>query len=377
MKSQATSPQTLVVERCNNGEPILAPTDRWWETGVTFNAAALYLERSPANDPIIQGLLPGYPLSSADLSEGIVVVHYRARPETEPGSNFVRSFIGLAVFTPAFKLLYRSPEPVLAPDAAANGIDPLGVEDPRITRFSDAFYMVYCGVTPDPLNVWHASLCLARSTDLIHWEKLGPLAGDINRTNNKDGILFPHPIGGKYYLLHRPFWNGLPLDDFAIHLAVSDSLNGDWQDCGEVLHSFHNPQRRQSWVGGGSVPIPMGAGRYAEIYHTGNFINEVDREYDLDAAVFDFNALNPQRPASIVTARLEHLMIPETPAELRSHSALMVGNVLFACGSYEYQHDIYIIYGGADTYTLAARVNKLAFFEALEHANLDNPFHNQ
>jgi predicted GH43/DUF377 family glycosyl hydrolase len=118
----------------------------------------------------------------------------------------------------------------------------------------------------------------------------------------------------------------------------------------------------------------MGGMRYAEIYHTGNFINEVDREYDLDAAVFDFNDFDPQQPASIVSARIEHVMVPETPAELHSHSALMVGNVLFACGSYEYKGDIYIIYGGADTYTLAARVNKQVLFNALNQAGLENPF---
>ena len=372
MKSQAASPTKLIIERCNQGEPIVSPTAQWWETGVTFNAAALYLERSPVNDAIIQRLLPDYSLDDPDLAEGVVAIHYRARPETEPG--FVRSFIGLAVFTPAFKLLYRAPQPVLSSDPDPHGLDPLGVEDPRITRIGDVFYMVYCGVTPDPVHTWHAALCLAQSSDLLHWEKLGALRGEINPTNNKDGVLFPDPIEGKYYLLHRPFWSGLPQNDFAMHLAVSDAPGGVWKNCGEVLHSFYNPRWRMSWVGCGSVPIAMGNGRYAEIYHTGNSSSATDREYDLDVAVFDFDAFDPQQPASIVTARLEHLMTPEAPAELRSDSALMVSNTLFACGSYEYQDYIYIIYGGADTYTLAARVKKLALFEALHSASLKNPF---
>jgi predicted GH43/DUF377 family glycosyl hydrolase len=48
--------------------------------------------------------------------------------------------------------------------------------------------------------------------------------------------------------------------------------------------------------------------------------------------------------------------------------------VLFACGSYEYRGDIYIVYGGADTYTLAARVNKQILFEASSRADTRNPF---
>jgi predicted GH43/DUF377 family glycosyl hydrolase len=51
----------------------------------------------------------------------------------------------------------------------------------------------------------------------------------------------------------------------------------------------------------------------------------------------------------------------------------MVGNVLFACGSYEHGDDIVIVYGGADTYTLAARVDKATLFAALEVADQTNP----
>jgi predicted GH43/DUF377 family glycosyl hydrolase len=161
-----------------------------------------------------------------------------------------------------------------------------------------------------------------------------------------------------------------------MHLAVSETLDGVWRDCGEVLRAFLNPRCRSSWVGAGSVPIPMGQGRYVEIYHTGNYLVANDRvferEYDLDAAVFDLNRLLTGKPA--VTARLEHIMVPETEAEQRSRSSLQVANVLFACGSYEYRGDLYIIYGGADTYTLAARAPKAALWDALERADLSNPF---
>jgi predicted GH43/DUF377 family glycosyl hydrolase len=368
------------VDRCRGGEPIIAPTANWWETGVTFNAAAVYLQRGAASDPMIRALLPMRPLADPALANGVVAIHYRARPERDPGSTFGRSFVGLAVFTPELELLYRYQEPVLCPSPDPQAFDALGVEDPRITRLGDTFYMVYCGVAPDPDHTWRAALCLATSSDLLRWEKRGPLPGDLNGTNNKDGVLFPEPVNGRYYLLHRPFWAGLPMPEYAIRVAVSVSPLGPWRDCGEVLRAFANPGHRASWVGAGSVPIRMDRNRYAVIYHTGNYRsqrareNEPEREYDLNAAVFDFDAFDPRRPASVVTGRLEHLMVPETPAELRSGSAHMVANVLFACGSYEYQGRIYIVYGGADTYTLAARVDRQALFAALDQADLANPF---
>jgi predicted GH43/DUF377 family glycosyl hydrolase len=363
----------IPVERLNGGDPIISPTANWWETGVTFNAAAVYLPRSPETDAIIRALLPMRTLDDPQLVEGVVAIHYRARPEIDPGSAFVRSFIGLALFTPALEPLYRYQEPVIYPDPDPDGFDRLGVEDPRITRLGDTFWMVYCGVRADPTRTYRARLCLARSTDLLHWEKLGPVDGDINEALNKDGVPFPEPVDGRYYMLHRPYYEGLLLDDFDIHLAVAPAMTGPWRDLGPILHSFPNPLCPHSWVGGGSVPIAMGGGRFAEIYHTGNYLNDVDREYDLDIALLDFSRFDPAHPETLVTARIEHLMTPETEAELRSRSALMVGNVLFACGSYEYGGDIVIVYGGADTYTLAARVNKATLFAALENADLTNP----
>jgi len=364
----------LPVERWNEGRPIIAPTPNWWETGVTFNAAAFYLERSPENDPVIRALLPMRALEDPELAEGVVAIHYRARPETDPGSSFVRSFIGLALFTPDLKPLYRFQEPVLYPSPLPDGYDHYGVEDPRITRLEDAFYMVYCGVKPDRTSSYQAVLCMARSNDLLHWDKLGPIRGEINLTSNKDGVLFPDRIEGKYYLLHRPYGARMDLQDFAIHLAESSSLTGEWRDCGEMMRSYPNPRFAYSWLGAGSVPLRISAKKYALIYHTGNYYpNRLDREYDLDAALLDFEAFDPTRPASIVTARLEHLMKPETPAELHSHSALQVGNVLFACGSYEYKGYIYIIYGGADTYTLAARIGKQVLLTVLDQSDLTNP----
>ena len=40
---------------------------------------------------------------------------------------------------------------------------------------------------------------------------------------------------------------------------------------------------------------------------------------------------------------------------------------------YEYKGDIYIIYGGSDTYTLAARIGKQVLVDALDRAGLTNP----
>jgi beta-1,2-mannobiose phosphorylase / 1,2-beta-oligomannan phosphorylase len=367
-------PYGLVVERLNGAEALIAPTANWWETGVTFNAAAVYLEPTLANAPVLRALLPMRAADDPALAHGVVAIHYRARPENDPGSAFGRSFIGLALFTPELELLYRYQEPVLYPTADVDGLDHYGVEDPRITRLGDTFYMVYCGVQPDAQNVWRANLCLATSPDLLHWQKHGLIRGDPAIHFNKDGVLFPEQVDGQYLLLHRPFTPGLDPSTHVIRLAQSATLDGPWVDVGELMRAFPNPRMHASWLGAGSVPLRLAEKRYLVIYHTGNLLNAVDREYDLDAAICDFNHFDPRQPETLVSARLEPLMVPETPAELRSHSQLQVGNVLFACGSYVYRDYLYIIYGGADTYTLAARVELAVLCAALEKCSRSNPF---
>jgi predicted GH43/DUF377 family glycosyl hydrolase len=363
----------IKVERCNGGKPIISPTELWWENGVTFNAAALYLERSEANDPIIRTLLPGRRLDDPVLARGVVAIHYRARPETDPGVPFVRSFVGLALFTPGFELLARLHDPVVSPEESPQGFDYLGVEDPRITQIGDTFYMVYCGLKADPRTTYHAQVCIARSRDLLHWDKLGPIRGDVNTWYNKDGVLFPKAENGSYILLHRPWWDGLPHSDYAMRIARSPAPDGEWEDLGEILHSYPNPAFKESWVGAGSVPIHVGGQRYVMIYHTGNSRADGLLEYDLDLALVDLGRLSTG-PGAIVVSRIEHFMVPELPEEIESQSSLQVQNVLFACGSYVYEGFVYIVYGGADTFTLAARVRLSELLDALEHAGLSNPF---
>ena len=364
----------IPVERLNNGKPIISPTEHWWETGVTFNPAAVYLEPNAENHRIIRELLPMLPEDDPKLSDGVVAIHYRARPENDPGSEFGRSFIGLALFTPNLDLLYRYPEPVLSPSSDPQGYDALGVEDPRISCFDGRYYMVYCGVQPDPVKNWKARLCLAVSDNLLHWTKLGTMTGDVANWSNKDSVFFPHRINGRYYLLHRPFAESWPHSEYTIRLAECPTLHGSWKDLGEMMKAYPNPRVVSTWIGAGSEPLRLNDQRYLHIYHTGNYLSDVDREYDIGAALIDFSRFDPANPSEMVVARLEPLMVPETPAELRSRSQLQVGNVLFACGSYLYQGWLYIIYGGADTYTLAARVKLSTLLEGLEQSGLKNPF---
>jgi predicted GH43/DUF377 family glycosyl hydrolase len=137
-------------------------------------------------------------------------------------------------------------------------------------------------------------------------------------------------------------------------------------------------------MGAGSVPISLGGGRYLVIYHVGERMlpqSKYKLEYTLGAALFNMAKLPPDAAfgpgadlGAVVEHRMERMMVPETPWELEGPSKETVANVLFTCGTYEYRGDIYIIYGGADTYTMAARVNTGALLAALEQCDKSNPY---
>ena len=351
-------------ERLNGGKPILAPTEREWECGVTFNSAAVYLDPTEQNRPLIDGLLRVTTADDARLADGMVALHYRARPRQNTKWRITRSYVGLALCTPAMELLERYDEPVVCPGENRDDVDYLGIEDPRITRFGDWFYMVYCGPMPVDDNYIRAQICMARSRDLIHWEKLGPVAGGVNVMSNKDGVLMPDAMEGYYFLLHRPMMG--TASQYGIHLAISDALDGSWLNCGRVMRAEPDLSCQVSWMGAGNVPIPLGSGRYLAINHTGNLLSDGQREYHLDAALLNMNRFEPNDPAAILEARIDRILTTETDWEIQAPFSDSVANVVFSCGTYVYGQDLYVVYGGGDTFILAARTNLANLVEQLE-----------
>ena len=180
-------PYGVPVERLFDGEPIIRPSEEWWESGVTFNSGAYYLERTDQNDQILNNLLPSHDLTDPLLANGVVALFYRARPAEDPGYKWSRSFTGLALFTPELKLLERFADPIMVPGIKPINSDYLGIEDPRITRIGNQFYAVYCGTTLDESSKYghKGRNCMARSSDLIHWEKYGALRGDVNENQQQ------------------------------------------------------------------------------------------------------------------------------------------------------------------------------------------------
>lgn len=159
-----TSEAPIAIERVQP-EPVISPSGDGFESAGAFNPAA------------------------ARLDDKIVLL-YRAQDKNGT------STIGYASSTDGVHFTRRK-EPVFVPEADYEKDG--GVEDPRLVKFGKTFYMTYTGY-----NKKDAQLCMATSTDLIHWERKGILLpayqGKWNVRWTKSGAIVPVKIKGKYWM---------------------------------------------------------------------------------------------------------------------------------------------------------------------------------
>ena len=274
------------------GNPILKPRQEHpWEARAVFNCAVV-------------------------CHNGLFHMLYRA-----VAMNLV-STIGYAVSRDGFDWL-RLDRPVLE---LANDFETKGVEDPRITRIGDTFYMVYVAYSEQGVRV-----SLAASSNLIAWERLGVILPD---EDNKDAALFPEQIGGYYYLLHRR-----PPD---VWIARSDDLL-HWTD-----HQIIMRPRPGTWealkIGAAGPPVKTDQG-WLFFYHG----VEEGKVYRLGVALLDLND-----PTVVLKRQEEPILEPEEEWERHGD----VANVVFSCGQVMTEDTLYLYYGGADSVIGVATADK-------------------
>jgi len=211
----------------------------------------------------------------------------------------------------------------------ATEYEEFGVEDPRITRIGNTFYITYVAVSRHG-----AGTALASTRDFKSFER----HGIIFCPENKDVVLFPEKIAGQYYAFHRPT-TATPFAKPEMWLASSPDLV-HW---GKHEHFLGGGEM---WdigrVGAGTPPLRTAKG-WLEIYHG----NSRDQE---DAGIGTYSGgvllLDSQDPRRILGAAGQ-VFVPETDYERKG----FVPNVVFPTGIVEQGETVLVYYGAADTYT--------------------------
>lgn len=244
------------------------------------------------------------------------------RVEDLSGSSFLwaaRSQDGLN-FTP-------DPRPALLPakEGVYAPVEDCSIEDPRITPLEGSFYVTYVGYScHDCVSI------LARTDDFLQFERVSILG----LPENKDVVLFPEKIGGRYAKLDRPMTQTSQRGDMWISFSP-DLLY--WGDPRPVMQI-----RQRKWdclkIGAGAPPIKTSEG-WLVIYH-GVRPTSAGSIYRLGAALLDLD--QPWR----VVGRSEQAILSPIAAEDYLGN---VGNVVFTCGAIlEENGELKVYYGAAD-----------------------------
>jgi beta-1,2-mannosidase len=120
----------------------------------------------------------------------------------------------------------RRPEPVMVSETPYEKGG--GVEDPRLQKLGDTYYLTYTGynnVDGPAADKKDAQLCLATSADLVHWQRRGVIIpsfkGKWNVKWTKSGAIVPEKINGKYWMYYLADAKG---KDTQMGVAYSDDL---------------------------------------------------------------------------------------------------------------------------------------------------------
>ena len=312
---------STIFKKADNN-PIISPRpENPWESRATFNSAAVY-------------------------EDGKVHFVYRALGDKD------LSVLGYATSTDGLTIDFRSNEPIYIPrepfetpggithktfaDHFASGGGYGGVEDPRITRIDDTFFMTYVafdGANPPRIALTSISVEDFLKNNWDKWEKAKLISAP--GMVNKNAVIFPEKINGKYVIFHRIYPN--VLIDYVDDLAFEKTyLQG--------LHFI--PPRKAHWdskkIGAGAPPIRTEDG-WLFVYQS---VGHKDpHQYKIGAMLLDIN-----NPSKVIARTSSPIVEPNENYENEGFKA----GVAYPCGAVVMDNKLHVYYGGADTVVCAA-----------------------
>lgn len=208
-----------------------------------------------------------------------------------------------------------------------NESEEYGVEDARITRIGNKYYINFTAVSRDSWGT-----VLAVTENFVTVKRLGM----IFHPENKDVAIFPEKVKGKYIALHRP--NNSGFGKASIWYAESPDLL-HWGN-----HKCIVRPRNIKWesmkIGGGAPPIKTDEG-WLIIYH-GKGDNST---YSLFCLLLDL-----EEPSRVMKRAETPLLFPQEKYETEGFFA----GVVFSNGIAVKDGKIFIYYGASDETTCVA-----------------------
>ncbi|MDR2003149.1 MAG: glycosidase [Prevotella sp.] len=274
--------------------------------------------------------------------------------------------LGLAISKNGYDFERASSEPVFSP--SADGPDSGCVEDPRIVKFDDDYYITYAFRPYPPGQYWKfahdvvlrpeagentplflkenmGNSGLAVTKDFLHYKKLGRITESI--LDDRDVILFPEKIKGRYVLMHRPKqYTGeeYKVKYPSIWLKFSDDLL-NWTSKESYLLISGRENSWEEKIGGSTPPLKTKDG-WLVLYH--GVEHGGQGYYRVGALLLDL-----EDPLKIIGRTKDYILEPETEFETKGH----YNGCVFPTGNVIIGDTLYVYYGAADRYVCVATCN--------------------
>lgn len=267
---------------------------------------------------------------------GKFVMLYRAQ------DRHGKSSLGYATSDDGIHFVRRA-EPVMVAEAPyeAGG----GVEDPRVVKIENTFYLTYTGYNNQGGRGLHANgaihgdaqLCLATSTDLIHWKRQGVIIpaykGKWNIGWTKSGAIVPEKLQGTYWMYYLADGANQPTQ---MGIAYSVDLL-HWTDAIDHPVLSSRPKMFDSQVvEPGPAPVITENGIF--LIYNGADNNNV---YRTGWVLFD-----KDHPTKVLARAEQPIFEPVDDWEKNGQ----VPNVVFVEGLIQSGNRWFFYYGGADKY---------------------------
>ncbi len=344
----------------NSANPILRPhPDLAWEKEGVFNPGVALHSDASGNDEVAMlyravGERDAYVshIGLAKSKDGILFERY-VKKHNSPRQAGIIGVLG------APKVL---PEPVFGPSMA---YDRWATEDCRITQIGKDFYITYVAV-PDRIMVdgkaparilpLETSTALLRTRDFLTFDNLGIISP--THSDNKDIVIFPKKINGKYVMLHRPNrWSKnwfaseyakavhVPLPECAPHPEDLPTLPSIWIATSDDLITWGNHRLLLSpshaidaKIGPGIPPIETPDGWLMIYHHVDQLENPKRFRYSMRVALLDLND-----PSRIIGKLPYDILAPKQPYEMENGA-----QIVFPTGGFIKGDELFVYYGASD-----------------------------
>jgi predicted GH43/DUF377 family glycosyl hydrolase len=326
------------LERHENN-PIIEPREgNYWEMKATFNPGAIYADHRVH---LLYRAIGGNDVSVLGYASSEDGVSFDERLD-EP------AYVPITTKTTAAKEDRKPAEPAYLSGGGWNG----GCEDPRLTLIDDVVYLTYTAF--DGWGSIRIALSSIALEDFLnkHWKWKKPAmispAGEIQ----KNWMLFPEKINGKFAILHSitprimvEYFGSLDALEREEDMIRGSMRKMEVRDLGRWEHLVR---------GAGPPPMKTKDG-WLVLYH-GDDRNDPGK-YKLGAMLLDLHD-----PTRVLYRSRTPILEPDLAYENNGFKP----GIVYSCGAIIRDGELYVYYGGSDTVTCVAMANLEKFLEELK-----------